>query len=321
MPLVRINAGKIVYYAQDLYKSPFRRVNQKSIENLNLKGSTNKIKKGSQSKIEKFLTDWIKSIEYNNEIASMAGMKSERKPVFLTLTLPSTQQHSDIEIKRNCLMPFIQDLKRKFNLKYFFWKAEIQGNGNIHFHLIIDCYIDRISVQSLWNKHLETLNYVTMFEEKHKHRNPPTTHIEVITGVRKMTSYILKYVCKDSTGRLLQGRKWDASKELKNMKLQAIVCDSEVQEYINRLIEANKLDVYVDEHFAVFRFTRLFDWEKDYSFIKNREMQGLTELYNFLYNDIESITYKREPVVKEKMKESVQLSFGFDVQIKRDKHE
>jgi hypothetical protein len=67
---------------------------------------------------------------------------------FLTLTLPSAQlldaagEYDDEHAKRHLLRPMIERLKHKFGVKAFIWVSEPQKNGNIHFHLLIDKYIN-----------------------------------------------------------------------------------------------------------------------------------------------------------------------------------
>lgn len=81
--------------------------------------------------------------------------RKNRKPIynyrasFITLTLPSTQEVSDVNIKE-CLNLFFTDLRRVYKLKNYVWKAELQKNGNIHFHIIIDVYIDYNVLLNYW---------------------------------------------------------------------------------------------------------------------------------------------------------------------------
>ena len=67
---------------------------------------------------------------------------------FVTLTLPAAQlrdaagDYDDEHAKRQLLRPMIERLKYKFGVQSFIWVAEPQEAGNIHFHLLIDKYID-----------------------------------------------------------------------------------------------------------------------------------------------------------------------------------
>lgn len=85
---------------------------------------------------------------------------------FITLTLPSTQKHSDIEIKNKCLNQFLIELRKHYNVENFVWKAELQQNENIHFHLIIDKYVDFQAIRRRWNRIVNKLDYVDAYSKK-----------------------------------------------------------------------------------------------------------------------------------------------------------
>lgn len=96
---------------------------------------------------------------------SRAGKKRSFKLNFITLTLSSDQVHTDQEIKRRCLHPFLVQARRKFKVALYLWKAEKQKNGRIHFHFITDKYIPWCELRNVWNKHQQTLGYVTRYRE------------------------------------------------------------------------------------------------------------------------------------------------------------
>ena len=77
---------------------------------------------------------------------------------FITLTLPAPQEHKDLEIKK-CLNNFLTRIRTVYEVKNYVWKAELQGNENIHFHLIIDQYIPHMAVRYYWNLAINTLKY------------------------------------------------------------------------------------------------------------------------------------------------------------------
>ena len=54
---------------------------------------------------------------------------------FITLTLSNKQFHDDYYILKNLFEPFIRELRTKKKGLLYVWKAEVQDNGNIHFHI------------------------------------------------------------------------------------------------------------------------------------------------------------------------------------------
>lgn len=71
---------------------------------------------------------------------------------FVTLTLPAAQKHTDIELTKYVLHPFLSYARKYWKVRYFVWKKELQQNGNLHFHLITDRYIHHDSLRSAWNR-------------------------------------------------------------------------------------------------------------------------------------------------------------------------
>lgn len=85
---------------------------------------------------------------------------------FITLTLPSEQKHTDLEIKNKCLNQLLVELSKHYDVKNYVWKAELQKNKNIHFHLVLDQYIDYQALRRRWNRIVNKLGYVDEYSNK-----------------------------------------------------------------------------------------------------------------------------------------------------------
>jgi len=95
---------------------------------------------------------------------------------FVTLTLPSKQIHSDTQIKKDCLNQFLIELRKNYGVDNYVWKAELQKNENIHFHIILDKYIDFQALRRRWNRIINKLGYVTAYSEKFQKINLSQYH-------------------------------------------------------------------------------------------------------------------------------------------------
>jgi len=87
---------------------------------------------------------------------------------FATLTLCAEQAHDDNFIKRNLLNRFLITLGRKHDVVNYFWRAEAQENGNIHFHIILDKYIHYRELRNEWNAILKDFGYIERYQSKMK---------------------------------------------------------------------------------------------------------------------------------------------------------
>lgn len=88
--------------------------------------------------------------------------------VFVTLTLPSKQIHSDKEITNKLWNQFITELKKYENIKRYVWRAEKQDNGNIHYHLLINQFIEHQNLRKRWNRITNKLGYVDAYQKQMK---------------------------------------------------------------------------------------------------------------------------------------------------------
>lgn len=117
---------------------------------------------------------------------------------FITLTLPAPQgKVTDKDIKKQVLDVWIKSAKRLFKLKSYFWRAERQKNGNLHFHFCTDTYIPYDKLQDTWNERLNRLGFIDRFAATHGHRHPNSTDVHAVKYVNDLASYLVKYMTKD----------------------------------------------------------------------------------------------------------------------------
>lgn len=134
----------------------------------------------TRRKVRRSVSTWIRSIWLHRSRVKELGDRSRAYPVFITLTLPSDQQHTDAEINRECLQPFLIQLRRDYGIENYFWRAEAQENGNVHYHLLTDRYIPRRYLQLAWNMRTEALGYLTRYFETSGSLTPPSTEVHRI---------------------------------------------------------------------------------------------------------------------------------------------
>lgn len=164
---------------------------------------------------------------------------------FITLTLPSTQIHSDQEIKSACLVPFLQWLRDSKKVRKYIWKAEIQKNGNIHFHITLDKFVHYAEARRQWNKNIDKLGYVKRYTLATGRLTPPSTEVKSVKKVKNIAAYLTAYLTKTKTSigkkasadynhRIIGGRLWGVSSYLSKIKSLTI---TEEQEGFHTLLD------------------------------------------------------------------------------------
>lgn len=129
--------------------------------------------------------------------------------VFITLTLSSTQQHSDVEIKEHIFQPFLDYLRKAFKVDLYIWKAERQKNLNLHFHLIVDKYIPLAIVREKWNRYQDKLGYISNYYQHNSTKiSTPTTQrdyfnlnstdVHSTRKIKDLGRYLCKYMIKNN---------------------------------------------------------------------------------------------------------------------------
>lgn len=199
------------------------------------KSNTIKIKKGNielSYSAKKKLYNAINWLVYNSAPRTIqydSGKQLKNFQVsFVTLTLPVKQFHTSQEIKEKCLNRFFVDLRKKYKVKNYIWKAEFQKNGNIHFHVTLDKFIHYMALRSVWNDAIEVLGYVSKYQSKFINltfdqyvaqrrinsanqdqirsafnfgvksawKKPNTTDVKKVRNVRQLAGYLTKYMAK-----------------------------------------------------------------------------------------------------------------------------
>lgn len=236
---------------------------------------------------------WLFYLSDNNFFKNHKKNKSEKfKLTFVTLTLPSAQLHSDVEIKEKLLNQFLIEAKKKWNIINYVWRAEKQENGNIHFHLIFDRFVFHVDLRKTWNRICEKLGYVSSYKTRmlakykggisrsayknaqeyeldlKRYRkgcadnwsNPNSTDIHALKDLTGLKKYISKYMSKNEGEQygdvrsMIQGRIWFISSELSKINTARAMAYSEIDVELNLLIERDKNKVSINDRCVMFYY-------------------------------------------------------------------
>lgn len=152
--------------------------------------------------------------------------KFQFRIALVTLTLCAPQDElTDRQLKKELLEPFLRIFRTKGMMNYI-WKAELQQNGNLHFHILTDTFMDKTEVRNVWNRLQAKVGLIEKFHDKHGHRSPNGTDCKAVRSDKGMVNYMLKYMLKskekgesEAAEKVADGRStgkiWDCSLNLK----------------------------------------------------------------------------------------------------------
>lgn len=283
--IAQFNAKSIVIYPFHEHSGSRSELQKENEKNLTRGEFNGFMSSKTKSHVSKFLNTWIDSIFAINKDCKSFGLSSRISLTFITLTLASEQKHSDNEIKRTLLIPYIQFLQTKYNVINYFWRAEAQKNGNIHFHLIVDQYINYKELCSTWNTFQNKLGYVDAFYVKYNHTNPNSTDIHSFKKIGNVAAYVVKYCCKTEGYRKIEGRIWGCSDLLREIKPFELQSSCEVDVYVKKLIESNVCRIKVEDSVTIIIVNNKKYLAKYSESLSKQLREYLIVVFNFLYKN------------------------------------
>ena len=206
---------------------------------------------------------------------------------FITLTLSSQQIHTDNEIKRLILEPFLNECRKRFKVASYIWRAERQENGNVHFHIISDRFIWWNDLRNSWNYFQERLGYVSRYrfsmQEFHKegfqprkdlqnswpiHKqlsawrtgvrtdwtSPNSTDVHSLRSIGNVRSYLTKYITKSDDHSDIEGRLWGCSYNLTNLTGAVEFADGQISQDLDILMRSQQVKIYKTDYYTVIFF-------------------------------------------------------------------
>jgi hypothetical protein len=135
---------------------------------------------------------------------------------------------------------------------FYYWVAEKQQNGNIHFHILTDKFVDWKWIRKAWNTRLETLGYISEFKAKHGHNNPNSTDVEDIRSLAKSAVYVTKYTTKIDQQGKIQGRLHGECDLLKLCAKVSTKMRDEFQKQLDYLVQYNALEEITNDYSRIY---------------------------------------------------------------------
>jgi hypothetical protein len=189
-----------------------------------------KISVSAQKKIQEKI-NWLYLLAKSRYTKTYSGKEIFNFKInFLTLTLPSAQVHPTSQITTECFNQFLTEIRQRTKMENYVWRLEFQGNGNLHYHIVTDTYIDYFLAQKIWNRIINKLGYVDAYTAKFAPlslqeyidnvkysdnvdfkklslryakgketgwTSPPSVDVKVCTSNKAIAYYISKYFGKD----------------------------------------------------------------------------------------------------------------------------
>ena len=195
---------------------------------------------------------------------------------FITLTLPSIQNHSTSYLNKALLNVFLTEIRQRTKMLNYVWRLEFQKNGNAHWHIVTDTYLDYFLIQKIWNRLLKKEGYIEAYQNKFKNMslseynkkynseskvefkkiasryakglkanwsNPNSVDVKNVQNKNSIASYISKYFGKNEGGALIKN-KFDSEDNIKNIRIWYCSRSLSQMKSMTAAVEEVKYDIY-----------------------------------------------------------------------------
>lgn len=290
--------------------------NENSLKNLENKAHGGKLSSKALSKMANAI-DWLLAAAQEKEVFQKStGTTFKFKINFITLTLPNTEKIvDDIFFKDKLVKPYLNALRKYYELNNYVWKLEFQKNGKLHLHITTDTFIHYKTLRKQWNRVLEVNGLISDYTNKmsamseneylemrskekkfnkdkaleaYKEgvacdwKNPNTTDVHSVQNIENLAAYLMKYMSKqDEQLSKVKGRIWGCSQALSKANALKIVVEPNIAaEYYESMngesIEAYDVEVKNERTGRSFIIARIFKTSHDW--LKNKAHPAIRKL-------------------------------------------
>lgn len=195
---------------------------------------------------------------------------------FITLTLPSKQQSPTNVITSELLNPFLTEIRQRTGMRNYVWRLEFQKNGNVHYHIVTDTYLDYHFIKKIWNRLLASKGYIKPYADKmnkislsdyvknyegntnitypeivknyarNKRENwsqPPSVDVKSVISNKAIANYISKYFSKENNENP-SCNELDNEENSKNLRLWFCSRSLSKLKTVSNFCDAVKYDIF-----------------------------------------------------------------------------
>lgn len=201
---------------------------------------------------------------------------------FITLTLPSKQNTCTKDVTQSLLNPFLTEIRQRTGMENYVWRLEFQKNGNVHYHIVTDTYLDYHLVKKIWNRLLNSKGYIQPYQDKmnklllsdyidlykyntkyqysdlvknyarNKRENwsqPNSVDVKPVISNKAIANYISKYFSKDSNENPIKNE-LDTDENSKSLRLWFCSRSLSKLKSVSNFCEAVEYDIFSIISFA-----------------------------------------------------------------------
>lgn len=257
LPILQLRHDAILLYYEPQYShSKSAKWKQRKLNNFKeKKGYTGTVTRHTKKRISKAINIMLQTAEQKIIFNPVSHRKEKFKINFITLTISSKERHITANEGYTMLLkPFLKWLTKTKSVNTYIWKAELQKNGQLHYHITTTTWIHWKEIRNKWNYLLAKNGMLKQYAKEHKHANANSTDVHKVYKIRNLSAYLHKELCKSIQNiEATRGKIWDCSNNLKGQNYFKVEFDEEHEKLLLKASRKMTLVEYQDTQFTLIR--------------------------------------------------------------------
>jgi hypothetical protein len=264
----------------------FRSLNMAAQQKLQYSG---RLTAGARKRLTKAITLLVQGTKKRWIVNPVTGRLNLHQLTFVTLTVSDIGEKLDgKEAYRKLLKPFLDWLRRTKGVNTYIWKAELQRNGQIHYHITLPDFIHYREIRDKWNDIQRRAGIIEKYRQRmlefHKDgfrvrtdllavwpeyqqrqayekgmrenwSDPNSTDVHKVYKIKDVASYLVKEIAKScQNSESLGGKVWDCSENLSAAKYFSAEFKEETFHFVEAAVNEGLAERYDGERFTIYRF-------------------------------------------------------------------
>jgi hypothetical protein len=220
------------------------------------KSYSGKLSPGAKKRLAKAVTVLVKGTRRRWITNPVTKRQHLHQLSFVTLTVAGGNSSLDGKTAyRQLLAPFLAWLRKTKKVNTYVWKAELQKNGQLHYHITMPDFIHYREIRSKWNELQRKAGLLAAYHAEHGHYDPNSTDIHTVMKMHDMAAYMIKEITKNVQNEIsIGGKVWDCSANLSEAKYFTTEMKERHFHFMETAVNEELATKYVAEQFTIYRF-------------------------------------------------------------------
>lgn len=258
MPVMQFRGKKVLVYYETQYTCSkslqiFRSENMKLQQQAAYSG---KLTAGAKKRLTKAISLLVQGTRKRWILNPVNHRQQLHQLTFVTLTISDpTINITGKDAHKKLLSPFLDWMRKTKKVNTYVWKAELQKNGQLHYHITTPDFIHWRELRDKWNELQKRHGFLDAYFKKQGHYDANSTDVHKVYKIKDVEAYLIKEIAKGiQNAQGIGGKVWDCSENLKKGKYHRTYMKENHHSFMEAAVNECLAEKFVGEQFVIYNF-------------------------------------------------------------------